>query len=167
MRFQSNEGKQQGKSVVQKEDSETGVVKLDTYIQYFSASLSKIGIFFLVILMLTTQFNFVIVPYWVTLWAKQTILEQQNHEYWFGILSIIGLCLILQAFLRSILFFKVCIDSSYNLFNRMLRAVLYSPVGFFDSNPSGRILNRFSSDTGQVDDLLPPAFYDFVALSVS
>ena len=49
----------------------------------------------------------------------------------------------------------------------MLRSVLHSPIGFFDSNPSGRILNRFSSDTGQVDDLLPPAFYDFVALAIS
>ena len=161
------QGKQQGKSVVQKEDSETGVVRLDTYVQFFAAGLSKVGIICLVLLMLTTQFNFVIVPYWVTLWAKQTVEEQQNHQYWFGILAIIGGCLILQAFLRSILFFKSCIDSSYNLFNRMLRSVLYSPIGFFDSNPSGRILNRFSSDTGQVDDLLPPAFYDFVALSIS
>ena len=36
--------------------------------------------------------------------------------------------------------------------------MLYSPIAFFDSNPSGRILNRFSSDIGHIDDMLPPCF---------
>ena len=39
------QGKQQGKSVVQKEDSETGVVRLDTYVQFFAAGLSKVELY--------------------------------------------------------------------------------------------------------------------------
>lgn len=31
---------------------------------------------------------------------------------------------------------------------------------FFDTNPSGRILNRFSKDMGAVDEFLPKAFLD-------
>ena len=159
-------GKQQGNSVVKQEDSETGTVKLDTYQQYLLAASSRMGLTAMIILILTTQANFVLIPYWIINWAKQSYAVQQNHEYWFGTLSVLCVGLILQAFVRSVLFFKVSIDSSNALFKRMLKAVLYSPIAFFDSNPSGRILNRFSSDISHIDDMLPPCFYDFVALSI-
>eukprot|EP00944_MAST-04C_sp_MAST-4C-sp1_P002062 g2062.t1 len=149
-------GKQQGNSVVKQEDSETGTVKLNTYQQYFFAACSRMGLSLMITLILTTQANFVIIPYWITDWAQKSYSMQQNHGYWFGTLSVFGLVLVLQAFARSILFFKLCIDNSHALFERMLRAVLYSPIAFFDSNPSGRILNRFSSDIGHIDDMLPP-----------
>merc|ERR1711920_865663 len=34
-------------------------------------------------------------------------------------------------------------------------------IVFFDTNPVGRILNRFSADVGINDDLLPLTAYDF------
>eukprot|EP00898_Chlorokybus_atmophyticus_P001163 jgi/Chlat1/2047/Chrsp17S02516 len=38
---------------------------------------------------------------------------------------------------------------------QLLQAVLAAPMKFFENNPSGRILNRFSSDQSTVDDSLP------------
>lgn len=35
-----------------------------------------------------------------------------------------------------------------HLHDRLLAAVLAAPQRFFDATPAGRILNRFSSDTG-------------------
>ncbi|XP_055020449.1 ATP-binding cassette sub-family C member 4-like [Boleophthalmus pectinirostris] len=46
----------------------------------------------------------------------------------------------------------------------MFSAVLRSPVRFFDINPIGRILNRFSKDIGQMDSMLPITFVDFYQL---
>ena len=40
----------------------------------------------------------------------------------------------------------------------MVVAILQAPVLFFDSNPAGRILNRFSNDIGCMDELLPKTF---------
>ena len=40
----------------------------------------------------------------------------------------------------------------------MVVAVLQAPVLFFDSNPVGRIMNRFSRDIGCLDELLPKTF---------
>ncbi|KAL9957089.1 hypothetical protein ACROYT_G038681 [Oculina patagonica] len=40
----------------------------------------------------------------------------------------------------------------------MVVAILKAPVLFFDSNPVGRILNRFSKDVGSMDELLPKTF---------
>ena len=37
----------------------------------------------------------------------------------------------------------------------MVKAVIQSPVLFFDTNPTGQILNRFTQDTAKIDDLLP------------
>ena len=35
-------------------------------------------------------------------------------------------------------------------------------MNFFNTHPSGRILNRFSKDMGAVDELLPNSFMDFM-----
>lgn len=39
--------------------------------------------------------------------------------------------------------------------NDMFACLLKAPMRFFDKNPSGRILNRFSKDIGSVDEILP------------
>ena len=40
----------------------------------------------------------------------------------------------------------------------MLSAVVKAPVLFFDTNPVGRVLNRFSRDINIMEELLPEAF---------
>ena len=37
-------------------------------------------------------------------------------------------------------------SSMFRLHEKMLRAVLRSQISFFDSTPTGRIMNRFSKD---------------------
>ena len=36
----------------------------------------------------------------------------------------------------------------------MLRRVTRAPMSFFNSNPLGRIVNRFSKDTGRADSVV-------------
>lgn len=64
------------------------------------------------------------------------------------------------ALARSMLFYKLAMLSSQHLHDNMFKSVIFSPMRFFDSNPSGRILNRFSKDIGVVDELLPKAVLD-------
>uniref|UniRef100_A0A673C8C9 Multidrug resistance-associated protein 4 n=1 Tax=Sphaeramia orbicularis TaxID=375764 RepID=A0A673C8C9_9TELE len=66
------------------------------------------------------------------------------------------------GFLRSLLFFNVLVSSAQTLHNSMFHAILRTPVHFFDINPIGRILNRFSKDIGYLDSLLPWTFVDFI-----
>lgn len=36
---------------------------------------------------------------------------------------------------------------------------------FFDTNPSGRILNRFSKDMGAIDEVLPRGMMDAIQVT--
>ncbi|CAG0881128.1 unnamed protein product [Darwinula stevensoni] len=72
----------------------------------------------------------------------------------------IVVALFLLSIFRTVLFFHICMNSSINLHSRMFKSVLRAPVTFFDNNPVGRILNRFSKDVGASDDMLPPTAFD-------
>ena len=69
--------------------------------------------------------------------------------------SLVGGALFL-AVLRGLLYYYTTLRCSENLHDKMVLSILQSPVYFFDTNPSGRILNRFSKDIGIVDEFLPP-----------
>uniref|UniRef100_A0A0S7F1W1 MRP4 n=2 Tax=Poeciliopsis prolifica TaxID=188132 RepID=A0A0S7F1W1_9TELE len=69
---------------------------------------------------------------------------------------------ILFGFVRNLLLFSVLVKAAQSLHNSMFNAILRAPVRFFDINPIGRVLNRFSKDIGQVDSMLPWTFTDFI-----
>jgi ATP-binding cassette subfamily C (CFTR/MRP) protein 4 len=48
----------------------------------------------------------------------------------------------------------------------MFKGVLYSTLRFYESNPVGRILNRFSRDQQVIDELLPETFFDTIQILV-
>ena len=64
----------------------------------------------------------------------------------------------------SVVFISALLNSSKHLHNSMMSAVLKAPVLFFDTNPVGRIINRFSRDIGVMDELLPDVFLQAVEI---
>ncbi|XP_069577159.1 ATP-binding cassette sub-family C member 4-like isoform X2 [Brachyistius frenatus] len=68
------------------------------------------------------------------------------------------------GFIRTLVMFYTLVKSSQSLHNDMFDAVLRTPVRFFDINPIGRVLNRFSKDVGQLDSNMPWTFVDFIQL---
>lgn len=61
----------------------------------------------------------------------------------------------LKMFFHLLLLLQLAMRASRNLHNTMFQGVSRARMYFFHTNPSGRILNRFSKDMGQVDELLP------------
>lgn len=68
---------------------------------------------------------------------------------------------------RSFLFFDIAMRASRNLHNAMFDGVSRATMYFFNTNPSGRILNRFSKDMGQVDEILPSIMIDVIQIFLS
>ncbi|CAG5134059.1 unnamed protein product, partial [Candidula unifasciata] len=85
-------------------------------------------------------------------------------DSYFNIYIFTGIILAVFVFglARALLFFRIAVDASQELHRRMFVRILRAPVSFFDTNPVGRILNRFSKDIGHMDDLLPVTFFDFI-----
>ncbi|KAJ0181181.1 hypothetical protein K1T71_003266 [Dendrolimus kikuchii] len=79
-------------------------------------------------------------------------LDTAQYLYVYSALIV---CCIFFITARAFMFFKVCMTSSRNLHNDMFHSMLRGVMRFFDTNSSGRILNRFSKDIGALDELLP------------
>ncbi|XP_029922395.1 ATP-binding cassette sub-family C member 5 isoform X2 [Myripristis murdjan] len=68
--------------------------------------------------------------------------------------SSMGVMLLLKL-LRGIVFVKGTLRASSRLHDELFQKILRSPMKFFDTTPTGRILNRFSKDMDEVDTRLP------------
>ncbi|XP_046746876.1 ATP-binding cassette sub-family C member 4-like isoform X2 [Diprion similis] len=62
---------------------------------------------------------------------------------------------IFLVILNSLIFVRICMNASRNIHNFMFANLLRAPMRFFNTNPIGRILNRFSKDVGAMDEFLP------------
>lgn len=71
-------------------------------------------------------------------------------------LKILGIAQLFNDIILSL----ACVSAAVVLHQQLLNGVLHSPLQFFDTNPTGRILSRFSSDVEVIDDELPWYFTD-------
>ena len=94
---------------------------------------------------------------WLTSLTKKRPTDQKDSTNLTIYACLVGASLIF-AVTRAYAFLQVLLRCSERLHNKMVLAILQAPVLFFDSNPVGRILNRFSKDVGCLDELLPRNF---------
>lgn len=62
------------------------------------------------------------------------------------------------------MFFRTTSRASKTLHDQMFSSILHAPMRFFDLNPSGRILNRFSRDMGLIDEIMPRVMMDAIQI---
>ena len=74
---------------------------------------------------------------------------------------------LLLSWWRSVAFFAAGVKASRRLHDTAFYRILASPLSFFDANPAGRVLNRFSKDLGLTDDSLPWVSFDFLNAAFS
>jgi len=143
-----------------KEDKVIGVVQFETYMKYAKA-MGGIWVALVILVLFTlTQASALVAVAMMGRWAEQPPSEQSDSQLRVVIVGLVSLTVILTCF-RAMVMFNVTIKASRKLHDRMTEAVLRAKVSFFDTNPLGRILNRFSADVGSNDDALPQTLFDF------
>ncbi|KAF6215602.1 hypothetical protein GE061_010358 [Apolygus lucorum] len=86
--------------------------------------------------------------------------NEWTDEFYATVYGILTGLLFTLALLRGVLFVFSSLKCSEGLHSKMLKSALYTDLSFFNNNPSGSILNKFSKDLGVTDEMLPKAILD-------
>ncbi|XP_055086828.1 ATP-binding cassette sub-family C member 4-like isoform X4 [Periophthalmus magnuspinnatus] len=159
---------------IQEEVRSEGDVGLCLYVKYFKAGANYMILLLLILLNALAQTTFVLQDWWLACWASEqkhinvtehlngSLPQQLDLDLYLGVYAGLTVTSVLFGFLRCLVFFNVLVSSAQTLHNNMFQAILRAPVYFFDINPIGRILNRFSKDIGYLDSVLPWTYVDFI-----
>ncbi|XP_043708542.1 ABC transporter C family member 3-like [Telopea speciosissima] len=143
--------------LVQEEMREKGGVSLLVYWKYATAAYK--GAFVPLILLAQIFFQFLLIAssYWMVLTTP--VSEDVRPHIKGSTLIFVYIALIfgssLCVFIRSMLIVTAGYKTATLLFNKMHLCIFRAPMSFFDSTPSGRILNRVSIDQSAVDTSIP------------
>jgi ATP-binding cassette subfamily C (CFTR/MRP) protein 4 len=147
-----------------KEVNTKGVVRNDTYVHYVKAMGGIwVGVL-LFVLFSATQASVLITITTIGRWSKRPPDEQDDWDIVGLVLGLGGTVCVLGTF-RAFITFRLTVNASRKLHDRMAKAVLRAKIEFFDTNALGVIINRFSSDVGSNDDMLPPTLFDFFMIA--
>ena len=137
--IQGKEGK-----LVQDEERETGSISKDVYWSYLTTVKGGIFVPFIILAQSSFQVLQVASNYWMAWVCPTTSEAKPTYDMTFillvyMILSVGGSFCVL---IRAVLVAKAGLWTAQDLFTNMLRRVIRAPMAFFDSTPTGRILNR-------------------------
>jgi ABC-type multidrug transport system fused ATPase/permease subunit len=144
--------------IISVEDRAVGSVTNDTYYRYLQAGGVCLGSTALVYAIFG-QLLSMMADYWLRLWASEAYGPQDQPLYQW-VFALLVLATILVGYHKVELWFYFTNIASKEMHLQSLWGVLHSPLRFFVANPTGRILNRFTKDQNQVDELFPSTFFD-------
>ncbi|UJR14779.1 hypothetical protein I4U23_001767 [Adineta vaga] len=183
------EEEQKNLAVYSVETKQEGTVKFYAYISYLRAGIGVIlGCVLVIVIFSVHQVLGIYNNWWLVTWSDDESRRYQNstncmqirdvktdkihnmtNEEWtshrnerFYILCALVFALCILIFLRLILSRFICLNAARVLHNKMFERVIRCPISFFDMNPSGRILNRFTSDVATMDESLPTTVTEFL-----
>ncbi|KAK9542217.1 hypothetical protein VZT92_000096 [Zoarces viviparus] len=167
--------------LVSQESTTQGGVSWRVYQQYCKAAggytVSFLTFLNLVLMIGTTSFS----NWWLSIWlgqgdgssdnttSNQGDISQNPHLHFYQ--SVYGLLVVVMvtlAVIKCFFYTRVTLNAATKLHDTMFKKIFSSPMSFFDTTPTGRILNRFSKDQEEVDAVLPliiDPFLQFALLS--
>ncbi|XP_044104616.1 ATP-binding cassette sub-family C member 3 isoform X3 [Neovison vison] len=170
---QAAEAKAKG-VLIQEEKAAMGTVKLSVFWDYAKA----MGLY-------TTVAICVLYPcqtaaaiganVWLSAWTNEAMVDsrQNNTSMRLGVYAALGVLQGILVMLAAVTLTVGSVHAARSLHQALLHNKMRSPQSFFDTTPSGRILNRFSKDIYVIDEVLAPtilmllnSFYNSLATLV-
>ncbi|KAL2076903.1 hypothetical protein ACEWY4_027504 [Coilia grayii] len=153
--------------LVKQEVAQEGSVTWRTYKHYCRAA----GGFFLlsfillsfVLLVGTTAFS----NWWLSYWLEQgsgnsteagsvgNITENPDLQFYQLVYGLSIIAMVIFSLIKGYSYTQVTLRASSKLHDTMFHKILFSPMSFFDTTPTGRLVNRFSKDQDELDTALP------------
>ncbi|XP_063908439.1 probable multidrug resistance-associated protein lethal(2)03659 isoform X2 [Zophobas morio] len=165
--------------LLEKEGMESGGVKFGLYLSYFKAGGGLCNAVFMLAVFIGAQVVASASDYFVTYWVnteqdyRERVLDNltgTNETFPRDTLlytySGIILAVLVFGIVHGIYFMFFFALASSTLHNLSFSKIIKATMRFFNSNPSGRILNRFSRDLGNLDEYIPAIIYDVIAVAL-
>ncbi|XP_013611055.1 PREDICTED: ABC transporter C family member 3 [Brassica oleracea var. oleracea] len=154
------------RQLVQEEEREKGSVALDVYWKYITLAYGGALVPFILLAQVLFQLLQIGSNYWMA-WGTPVSKDVEALVNLSTLMIVyvalaVGSCFCILV--RSTLLVTAGYKTATELFHRMHRCIFRSPMSFFDSTPSGRIMNRASTDQSAVDLDIP---YQFSSLAVT
>lgn len=145
------------RSIVEVEERDVGAVDrhiLATYARCFAPGILALLLLCVVLARHTASVS---TDLWLAYFSRGPISSSTQF-----ILGYIGLLIVLSIFhfARWYLFLDCGLRAGQSAHARLLSGILAAPLRFFEANPVGRLVNRFSRDLDTVENPLPRALQD-------
>ena len=131
-----------GNSILSEEVSTVGTVGLHVYASMLSPGgglLGGVWVFLvLVVFMVAGQGVSITSDRWLAIWSAQSAAEQADRYYEYVYVGLV-LGAIVLGLLRSFFFFRLVVRGAHKLHARMFHGVLYSPLRWFEANPTSAL----------------------------
>ncbi|KAG9466611.1 hypothetical protein GDO78_016360, partial [Eleutherodactylus coqui] len=157
-----------GQQLIEKETMETGKVKFSVYLKYLRAIGWGYSIWILVAYILQNA-AFVGQNIWLSEWTSDSVTyfnetyPASQRDMRLGVFGALGVGQGIFVFLGAFLVAAGTMRASRLLHTQMLRNILHVPMQFFDTTPTGRIVNRFAKDIFTVDETIPMSFRSWIS----
>lgn len=89
-----------------------------------------------------------------------------DRERMVYIYSGLTLATVVMSLTHAIYFFVFCLRASVSLHEHVFAKIINACMRFYNKNPSGRILNRFSKDLGTLDEYIPNVLFDVIEVNM-
>ncbi|KAJ0067200.1 hypothetical protein NL108_012940, partial [Boleophthalmus pectinirostris] len=156
-----------GQKLIEKEAMESGQVKLSVFLQYIRAM--GWGYTFLVTAIYFIQnIAFIGQNLWLSDWTNDAAAYANiTYPSWkrdtrIGVFGALGVAQGILVFVATILLANASVSASRIMHSRLLDNILKVPMVFFDTTPTGRILNRFAKDIFTVDEAIPQSVRSWI-----
>uniref|UniRef100_A0A8C6XH06 ABC-type glutathione-S-conjugate transporter n=1 Tax=Naja naja TaxID=35670 RepID=A0A8C6XH06_NAJNA len=149
--------------LIQAETAETGTVKFTVFWQYMKAVGPVISL--LICFLYSCQNGASIgANVWLSAWTNDPVINgtQQNVNMRIGVYAALGILQGLFVLISSFSLAMGGIKAARILHAALLENKLHTPQSFYDTTPTGRIINRFSKDIYVIDEVIPPTILMFL-----
>ena len=146
-----------GSTITVNENEEESNVEWKLYVTYFLYNKVSLALFiFFIFALAVAQTSSVAFDVYLLKWIQYASDVRESNTKLFVLIIVFSLIFMLFLVVSTYLIFKFSIILSKNLFKDMNKSVFNAPINmYFDRNPTGLILNRFSKDINRVDNAMP------------